>query len=95
MIDSVMISAFSAAAINDDAVPGYCNCELNYLSISLSEGAEASIFAMSLGSTNQFKDMSCDMFEPAFANIDNFKSEIYAALASKPKTISLDFLSKI
>ena len=95
MIDSVMVSAFNATATSDDDVAPYSNRELEYISKSLNSRAEVSKFSASIGCTSKFNEHSCDLFQPILTTIEEFKADIDSALASKPKTISPEFLSKV
>ena len=58
---------------------------------SLTDRLESSNFRMSIGSMNAYVEESCNLFEPLYANIDDFRSQIDAAQGSKAKTISPNF----
>ena len=62
---------------------------------SLTDRLESSKFGMSIGSIKAYVEGSCDLFNPVYANIDYFKSQIDMAQGSKAKTISPEFLSKM
>ena len=83
-VDRAMLSAFSALSVRDS------------LTDSLNQRAEQSKFATSIGSTTAFNnDPDCPLFLPCYGHIDDYKAEINAAIASKPSTVSPEFLSKI
>ena len=46
---------------------------------SLTNQLDSSKLVISIGSMNVYVEESCDLFEPFYANIYYFKSEIYAS----------------
>ena len=62
---------------------------------SLTDQLELSKFGMSIGSIKAYVEESCDLFEPVYSNIDDFKSKIDTTQVTKAKPIYPEFLSKI
>ena len=91
MIDSAISSAYS---YHEESVPLSYN-ELNEFAQLLGAKTEVSKFAMSIGSITSSFSGTCDLFQPINDYIKDFTSKIDSAMASKPKTISPEFLSKI
>ena len=82
-VDRAMAGAFTALEIDDP------------FAHALNEKAEVSKFAASIGSTVAHDDEECPLFLPTFAHLDDLKAEIDAAQASKPSSVTPEFLSKI
>ena len=102
-VDSAIASSFSALKIDDDVdeLASMAQRDVHTFASKLSEKVEESKFSMSIGSVSVDK-VSCDLFEieePMFMEFDDFVNDylphVSAAHASKPKTVSSDFLSKI
>jgi hypothetical protein len=62
---------------------------------ALNSRTEISKFSMSIGSTTARPDNTFGSFQPTYSHIDDFVYEIDSTNASKPHTVSSDFLSKI
>ena len=84
IVDRAMAGTFTALQIEAD--PFAC---------ALNEKAEVSKFSASIGSTVAHDDEECPLFLPTFAHLDDLKAEIDAAQASKPSSVTPEFLSKI
>ena len=102
-VDMAIASSFSAMKIDDDidGIASMAQRDVHSFASKLSEKVEQSKFSMSIGSVNVDK-VPCDLFkidEPRVMDFDDFDNDylphLSAAHASKPKTISSDFLSKI
>ncbi len=88
-VDAATISAFSAISLSE------CHDEGSELAAAMSIRAERSKFGIGIGSISNHSDVYSELFEPIFADVDDFKAEIDSAQASKPHTVSPEFLSKI
>ena len=94
-VSSVAANAFISSDYNDMQ---YDHDRVNVITEELSKlqlRNEESKFKMSIGATVGYRDGSCDLFEPMFGNIDDYHAAIEATIASKPHTITPQFLSKI
>ena len=88
-IDATTVSAFSAMSLSE------CHDEASEFAAVMSIRAEQSKFGIGIGSISTHSDVYSELFEPTFADIDDFKAEIDSAQASKPHIVSPEFLSKI
>ena len=81
-VDRAMAGAFTALEIDDP------------FAHALNEKAEVSKFAALIGSTVAHDDEACPLFLPTFAHLDDLNAEIDVVQASKPSSVTLEFLSK-
>jgi len=102
-VDTVIASSFSAMKIDEDLdeLASMTQRDVYSFASKLSKKVDQSKFSMLIGSVSVGK-VPCDLFEidePRFMEFDDLVNDylhhISAAHASKPKTISSDFLSKI
>ena len=93
-VDNATISVFQALSLRDDKVK-FLRDESREFAEAMSVRAEHSKFSIGMGSTSQYEDCYSSLFEPIYYNMDDYKAEIDSAQASKPHSVSPDFLSKI
>lgn len=95
-INHASISSFQATpTIEDKSI--MINNEFSAFAYDLNTQAETSKMSVRLGSTTAYIHNNNDLFynEPIYADVEDFKVHIDATLASRPQTVSLEFLSKI
>ena len=86
-VDSVIASSFATTPDPNDELLGLVH--------ALNTKLETSKFCTSIGSTTTYQDNTCDLFEPIYTHLSMHKADLDSAEASKPRTITPQFLSKI
>ena len=93
-VDHATISAFQALTLGCNEAE-LIRHEGREFAEAMSVRAEHSKFAIGMGSTSQYDNCHSSLFEPVYHHVDEFKALIDSAQASKPHSVSPDFISKI
>jgi hypothetical protein len=93
-VDRASVSSFTAIQHTDECSRFIQDGDSGFAH-ALNHRAEISKFAMAVGSTCAHENNDSPLFEPIYSHLDHHKAEINSTQASKPSTVSPEFLAKI